>query len=87
MLGVWQKWFWLKSRVTDCDSSRVESTCKKGDLGRVFTTSILTWLESTHQKSWLESSHWLESLYRRFPFKWIPGENLHPWSLCLAFWR
>jgi len=46
---IFQKLLWLECRVIHCDSSRV----------------ILwkTWLElsPSHQKPWLESSHWLES--------------------------
>ena len=43
-------------------SSRVKSFCEKRDSSRVESLSFSTWLESSHshQKSWLESSHWLE---------------------------
>jgi len=45
--------------------TRVESFCEKHDSRRVESPSFSTWLESSqsHQKSWLESSHWLESRY------------------------
>jgi len=60
-LGLWirgseifQKWLWLESSHSVKNVTRVESP------------SFSTWLESSqsHQKSWLESSHWLESRYR-----------------------
>jgi len=59
-LGLWirvseifQKWLWLESSHSVKNVTRVESP------------SFSTWLESrqSHQKSWLESSHWLESRY------------------------
>jgi len=53
---ILQKWLWLECGVIECDSSRVESL------------SFSTRLESSqsHQKSLLESSHWLESRYHWF---------------------
>ena len=59
------KWLWLESRFIDYDSIRVESFCEKRDSSRVESRFFSTWLESipSHQKSWLESSHWLESRY------------------------
>ena len=46
----------------------VESFCKKRDSSRIESPSFSTWLESSqsHQKSWLESSYWLESRYHWF---------------------
>jgi len=53
------------TRVIDCDSSRVESLCEKCDSCWVVSPFFSTWLESSpsYQKSWLESSHWLESRF------------------------
>jgi len=60
---ILQKWLWLECRIIDCASSGVEPFCK--NVTRVESPSFSTLLESSqsHQKSWLESSHRLESRY------------------------
>jgi len=49
-------WLWLESLVEKRDSSRV------------FAASFLkvTRVELSHQKSWVESNHWLKSHYHWF---------------------
>jgi len=48
--------------------TRVESFCEKRDWTRVESPVFSTWRESSpsHQKTWLESSHWLQSRYHRY---------------------
>ena len=54
-------WLWLESSQSVKNVTRVE------------LPFFSTWLESSpsHQKSWLESSHWLESRYHWFPSTWF----------------
>jgi len=68
---ILQKWLWLKSRVI---VTRVESGHSVKNVTRVESPSFSTWLElsQSHQKSWLELSHWLKSRY-------------HCYKLCIFF--
>ena len=57
------KWLWLESRVIDCDSSRVKSFCEKRYSSRVESPFFSTWLKSSQQKSWLDSSWVIDTSY------------------------
>ena len=65
---ILQKWLWLQSRLMIV--TRVESSDSVKNVSRIESPSFSTWLESSqsHQKSWLESSYWLESRYHCWLF-------------------
>ena len=59
-LEILQKWLWLKSRITDCNSSQIESFNKKCDTSRVESPLFLTVSRAT--KNWDIVKIWLASL-------------------------
>jgi len=76
------------SRVIECDSSRV--ILWKTWLESSWVTIFSTWLKSSpsHQKSLLESSHWLMSRYhctvllvKRLQWKLLCASNITSWEL------
>ena len=71
--------------------TRVESFCEKRDSSQVGSLFFSTWLESgpSHQKSWVESSHWLESRYHCNELKMVlsvVSAGLSPGYLDRSFW-